>query len=588
EAVELLRDRATAVRPEFRISEANWDAVTRLCAELDGLPLAIELAASRLRTLTVAQAVDRLEDRFALLTGGSRTARPQQRTLRAAIDWSYELCSPAERLLWNRLSVFVGGFGLDAAEYVCAGEGVPPHEVLDILDRLVGQSVVVTIDHEGLPRYRMLETIRQYGRERLAESGEEERLLRHHRDFHLALATRIAERWYGPGQEEALSRLRAEHANLLVALDQDDDPQAPLELAAALCFHWCADGFLAEGRRQFDRALAAAPEPTPARARALYTASWAALLQGDHAVADRWLDEADELGEQLGDPIVRAHVTGLRGTSAGLGGRLEEAVRLYERALAAHKAIEGGAAAVLVLFELTMALTRLGDARAAETGRQAVVLAEAHGERWGRALALWALGYDAWMRGDPEESLVLTRSALEIERGFNDHIGAALMLELFSWITASRGEYARAGRLLGAVGGLWRNIGADVSAFGPLKAECHARCEETVVRALGPAAYERALAVGGGYDSPALAIGYALGTDAEPAAPATDANPLTRREQEVAALVAQGMSNRQIAATLVLSPRTVDGHIENIRAKLGFGRRTQIAGWWVANQGPTT
>jgi predicted ATPase len=305
DAVELLQDRATANRPDFRITDANWDTVTRLCAELDGLPLAIELTASRLRTLTVEQAEDRLEDHFALLTGGSRTVRPQQRTLRAATDWSYELCSPAERMLWNRLSVFAGTFALDAVEGVRAGEGIPRQEVLDLLDRLVGQSVVLPTEEDGLPRYRLPETIREYGRQRLAESGEEELLRRRHRDFHLAFAERIADGWYGPGQEEALTCLRAEHANLLAALAYGDDLQATLELAAALRYHWCAGGFLAEGRRQLDRALAAAPEPTPARARALCAASWVALLQSDHRAADRWLAEAGELGEQRLDRVVR-------------------------------------------------------------------------------------------------------------------------------------------------------------------------------------------------------------------------------------------------------------------------------------------
>ncbi|MFD8219970.1 ATP-binding protein, partial [Streptomyces sp. NPDC059697] len=171
EAVELLTDRACAVRPGFRITDANWAGVSRLCDELEGLPLAIELAASRLSTLTVDQAVDRLGDRFALLTGGSRTARPRQRTLRALIDWSYELCGPAERLLWNRLSVFTGGFCLEAAEDVGAGEGIDRREVLDLLERLVAQSVVPPAEQEGLPRYRLLETIREYGRGRRPRGG---------------------------------------------------------------------------------------------------------------------------------------------------------------------------------------------------------------------------------------------------------------------------------------------------------------------------------------------------------------------------------------------------------------------------------
>jgi predicted ATPase/DNA-binding CsgD family transcriptional regulator len=587
EAVELLRDRASAVRPGFRITDENWDTVTRLCTDLDGLPLAIELTASRLRTLTVEQAVDRLEDRFALLTGGSRTARPRQRTLRAAVDWSYELCSPAERLLWNRLSVFVGGFALDAAEGVCAGEGIPSQEVLDLLDRLVVQSVVLPTEHEGLPRYRLLETIREYGRERLAASGEEERLLRRHRDFHLAVAERVAEGWYGPGQEEALTRLRAEHANLLAALAPDDDPQAALALAAALRFHWCAGGFLSEGRRQLDRALAAAPEATPARARALCAASWVALLQGDHAVADRWLAEAGELGERQDDLVVRAYVLGLRGSLAVFQGRLAEAVPLFERAVVAQTKAEGEASAAFVLFQLAAVQMHLGNPRVAETGRQAVVLAEAHGERWARAHAMWMLSCDAWRREDREEALALIRAALEIERGFNEPLSAALMLETLAWLIASHGEYERAGRLLGSARKLWRELGGEISAFGPLMADYHTRCEQSVVRALGPEAYERALAIGGGHDSPGRAIDHALDTGgAEPAVPAAAPGPLTRRELEVAALVARGMSNRQIAARLVLSLRTVDFHVGNIRAKLGFRTRAQIAGWWVSTQGP--
>ncbi|WP_307835272.1 ATP-binding protein [Streptomyces adelaidensis] len=592
DAVELLRDRTTAVRPEFRITDGNRAQVRRLCDGLDRLPLAIKLAAFRLRTLTVDEAVNRLEDRFALLTNGSRVARPHQRTLRALIDWSHELCTPAERLLWNRLSVFADDFGLDAAEAVCAGDGIGRDEVLDLLDRLVAQSVVLPTEHEGPPRYRLLETIRQYGRERLAESGEEEGLLRRHRDFFLALAQRLADRWCGPGQQEGLVRLRTEHANLLAALDCGGDPQAVLALAAALRFHWCVGGFLGEGRRQFDRVLAAAPEPTPARARALWVAAWVAVLQGDLAAAHRWLDEAGELGERLDDPVACAYVQSLRGSSALFRGQLEEAVSWFEGAVAAHTALDEGAGTVFTLFQLTAAHTARGESRAVETGRQAVALAEANEERWGRAQALWALGHAAWARGDEEEAMALSRLSLEAQRGFNEYVGAALALALLAWVTASGGDHERAGRLLGAVRTLFRDIEASPELLGPYTTEQHARCEEAVVRALGPAAYETALAEGGSHRGPDEAIAHALRTEPEPTAaapaPATApaASPLTSREREVAALVAKGMSNRQIASALGRSPRTVDGHVENVLAKLGFGSRAQIASWWTANQAP--
>ncbi|MEU9880913.1 ATP-binding protein [Streptomyces phaeochromogenes] len=588
DAVELLRDRTTAVRPEFRITDGNRAQVLRLCDGLDCLPLAIELTASRLRTLTVDEALSRLEDRFGLLANGSRVARPHQRTLRALIDWSHELCTPAERLLWNRLSVFADDFGLGAAEAVCAGDGIGRGEVFDLLDRLVVQSVVLPCEREGLPRYRLLETIRRYGRERLAESGEEQRIRRRHHAFYLALAERIADGWYGPGQLESLTRMRAEYANLRAALDQGGgEPQATLALAAALRFHWCEGGFLGEGRRRLDQALAAASGPTPARARALWVAAWVAVLQRDHEAAYKWLDEAAELGERLADRVVCAHVTGLRGTLALFGGRLEEAVSLLEEAVAAHKGTDEEIGAVYALILLATAQSHLGDPRTTQTCRQAVALAEEHDERLVRAHAQWTLGYDAWMRGDLKEAALMIRTALENEHGFTDYLRVALMLEQLAWVTAAGGDHQQAGRLLGAARALWQDIDTTISTFGPHMAEQHAQCEEGIVRALGPAAYEELLVEGGNHRCPDDAIAFALRTEHEPTVTAAAPSPLTRREREVAALVAKGMSNRQIASALGRSPRTVDGHLENILAKLGFGSRARIASWWTANQAPT-
>jgi len=585
EAAELLRERTAAVRPGFEVTGVNAAAVARLCTGLDGLPLAIELAASRMRTLSVQQVADRLEDRFALLTGGSRTSLPRQRTLRAAIEWSYELCVPAERLLWNRLSVFVGGFALDAVEQVCAGEGIAGHEVLDLLDRLVAQSVVLPADAEGQPRYRMLETIRQYGRERLVECGEEDLIRERHRDFFLALAERIAESWCGPGQQEALARLRAEHPNLLIALACGGDAQATLALAGALRFHWCAGGFLGEGRRQLERALAAAPDPTPARARALWVVAWVAV-HGDLAAAEQWLDEADELGRRFEDPVVCAYVQGWRGTAALLRGQLAEAASRQEAAAAAHLALGEGTGAILALFQLALVRSRLEDPRATQAARQALALAQERGERWGRAHVLMVLADDAWARGDREASAALIQTALHAQEGFNDYVVTALMVELRAWSTADSGDHQRAARLLGAVRSLCHEIGTTIAAFGPHLVKDHALCEEALVAALGQAAYEKALADGGRYDNPTRAIAYALATGTEPAAPQTAPSLLTRRELEVAALVARGMTNRQIATALVLSPRTVDSHIQNTLTKLGIRRRAQIATWWAANPVP--
>ncbi|MEU1514929.1 LuxR C-terminal-related transcriptional regulator [Streptomyces sp. NPDC005811] len=585
DAIELLRERAVAVRSDFQVTDANRAAVGRLCADLDGVPLAIELAASRLRTLTVGQVTDRLEDRFTLLTGGCRAARPHQRTLRAAIDWSWDLCTETERLLWSRLSVFAGGFTLDAVEGVCAGDDIAPGEVLDLLHRLITQSVVLITDTEGLPRYRLLETIRQYGWERLTAAGDEGRLVLRHRDFCLDLAQSIDGRWFGPGQAEDLARLRADHANLLAALDREGDPRVRLTLASALRYHWCAGGFLGEGRRQFDRALAAAPERTPVRARALTFAAWVAQAQGDPTTAERWLDEADALGEQLDEPAVRAWVRGLRGLTAQYRGRIEEAVSGYEGAVAAFTALGDEREAGSWLSAVAQAQAYAGHARAVETGRKAVAVAEAHGERWGRAHVLRALGYRAWVCGDVETAGALTRDALECMRGFDDYAALGLTLEHLAWVTASAGEHLRAGRLLGAAGTLWRHLGTSVSAFFPQVIGHHQRCEETVVGAVGRAAYARALAEGSRHATPVQAVDLALSVAGEPVTPAAPGR-LTGREREVAELVAKGLSNKQIAATFGRSPRTVDNHVQNILAKLGFAGRSQIATWWTANQPP--
>lgn len=274
-------------------------------------------------------------------------------------------------------------------------------------------------------------------------------------------------------------------------------------------------------------------------------------------------------------------------------GHMEEALLHIEQAVAAYAALGDQVGLVSWRCALAIVQTVCGDERAPETGRQALAAAEAHGERWARAHLLMVLGRRAWALGEQAEAKELTLSALGTLRGFSDAIGVAKMVEQLAWITASDGDHPWAGRLLGAARSLRHDAGTTVAAGDPRDEEYHAHCEAAVLDALGSAGYEQALADGAAVGGPAEAIAYALDTDTdtdtgtESVAPPAAASPLTRREQQVAALVARGMTNRRIAAELVLSPRTVDGHVDRILTKLGFSCRAQIAAWWAANQVPT-
>ncbi|MCF1592288.1 ATP-binding protein [Streptomyces muensis] len=589
DALELLADRVAALRPDFCLTPANRSSAARLCADLDGLPLAIELAAPRLRTLTLDQLVTRLEDRFALIVGRDRAVTARHRSLRALVEYSYELCSPSERLLWTRLSVFVGGFTLDAVEEVCVGEGIATAEVLELLEGLVTQSVVFTCERDGLPGYYMLESVRLYGAERLTGTVWGARLRQRHRDFYLALTARLADTWCGPEQAESLARLRSEHRNLREALESCDDPQAGVQLAAALYFHWYAGGFLGEGRRILYRVLAAAPEPTAARGRALWIVARMALIQADRSAAQRYAEEIAKVAEHEDDLVLLACLQDLRGALAQFDGHLEAAASHYEDAAATFAELRDEFHVIVTLGRLALVRAVLGDPRAADTGRRAVATSEAHGERLGRGLALGALAYEAYTRGDREAVLELIRNALGMQQGFNNHILVWQLLEILAWSLASRGDHLRAGQLLGAAHALARQSNTEFGA-APYLTEGHTECEKAVLQVLGPTAYAEALAEGDRYDNPVEAIGFALSVARDCGdAPAALASPsLTRREREVAGLVSEGMSNRQIAARLGFSPRTADRHVENIRAKLDFRCRAQIAVWWTQSQVPTS
>ena len=584
DAVTLLLDRAASAVPGFRLTADNHAAVARLCQALEGIPLALELAAVRLRALSASQILERLTDRYALLSTGSRSAPSRQQTLRACIDWSFQLCSAAERTLWARLAVFSGGFELDAAEGICADDQLSRQTILDLIAALVDKSILIREEHGVHIRYRLLETIRQYGQERLHEGGELTVWRCRHRDWYAELVAQVASDWISPRQAEWLARLRRDHANLRAVLDlcisDPEETVTGLRIATTLEYYWVLREHMSEGRHWLDLALAFETGPEKVRARALQVDAWLATLQRDTEVAVVMLDEAEALVRRAGDAVGLASVTLTRGLAAMFQGELAQAIGLLEQVVPVFRAAGELTEEVCAFFLLGLAAGLAGDAGQADLWLgQCLAMTEARQECGFRSYALWALGLVAWRQGDSRRAVVLETESLRIKIGLDDRLGIAFCFEALAWIAATERQAERAAVLLGAAEPIWRGIGmafATIPAFSAYRAE-----GETAARRIGERAFQTAFRRGAGL-SLEEAVAFAVDDKTQgPPSPSsgTDAAKLTRRELEIAELLAQGLSNREIANKLVIATRTAEGHVEHILSKLGFTSRAQIAAW---------
>lgn len=585
EAVRLVVDRARALVPGFAVTDDNRAAVVQLCSRLDGMPLAIELATARFRSLSVEQVLGRLDARFTLLTGGARGDLAHHRTLWALVDWSHDLCTSAEQLLWARLSVFPGSFDLDAAEAVCADAELPVNEVLDVLDRLVAKSIVTAEPHGATMRYRLLVTMREYGTQQLGEGEDRAATKRRHRDHYLAQTDRMVRDWCGPNQPLALAALREDHPNLIAALEWSvatagEESQAA-RLASLLRYHWIAGGRLSDGRRWLERILGLVVDQSPERGAALWVAAWVCLIQGDRDRAEELLEECRTIAGVLEDEVLAAHAAHWTGLRHAFSGRTGEAIDHYRVAIVVFERHGLDAPAATALFQMGMAQTYEDQhAAALETCARVLDLSERHGEQWCRAYALWVTSVSQWHRGDPDAAARAGKAALELQRAFQDGICIALTVELLAWLAHDSSDDERSAELAGAAASVWAQIGTSIEAFGPkIHAESVAVAAD-VDRQLGASLAGRRRASASGVTrlgAVELALGHRAGQDA-----ATQECPLTPRELEVAGLVAQGLTNRTIADRLVISPRTVDGHVERIFGKLEVNSRSQIAAWVAA------
>jgi predicted ATPase/class 3 adenylate cyclase len=446
EAVGLFLERATAANSNFQLTAENGAAVIEICARLDGIPLAIELAAARVRMLSVEQIASRLDDRFRLLTGGSRAALPRQRTLRALVDWSYELLQETERMLFRRLSVFAGGWTLEAAETICGGDGLPPDDVLDLLMQLIDKSLVIADEQAGQERYRALETIREYARERLAEAGETHTVQERHHDWFIGLAEQATPEGY---DTQGLASVGHEYDNLRAALRwaiESGDSERALRLAGGLWSFWSVRGFYTEGRAWLREVLALdergpAQHGTVARARALQAAGHLANCQGDYSAAAALLEESRTIAEELDDQTALGASLHLLGNLAIGQGELEQAGELFTEARALNRRSGNRAAEILNMLQLAEVAFQTGDtAQSHALGEEVLKASRERGQKWGVARSLHVLGRVAAAEGDFSRAASLHQQSLAIQQELGDQQGQVRSMAALARAALGQGD----------------------------------------------------------------------------------------------------------------------------------------------------
>ena len=667
EAIRLFAARAAGARPGFTLTKDNTASVARLCRTLDGIPLGIELSAARVRALSVEQIADRLRDRFQLLDSGDRTAPPRQQTLRATVDWSYELLDEAEQVMLRRLAVF-SGWNLDMAEQVCSDAAFPADAVLDLLISLIDKSLVV-LDGEaaGDARYRLLDTIREYALERLVAAGEESRLFLRHRDCILELVEDTARRMFRRGDPPWPVRLAiyrrgiAEFGNFRIALATSlshGHTDEGLRLCAGLLNMWVPHGDQREAATWFDRFLVqegGAVSPR-VRGRALAGRADIAFDLQDYDTLLRSAQQSLEISRACGDDFTVPTALRTLGQAALRAGRFADGITLIEEAIEAADAAGNDWEAGLTRAAQAAIAVRQSRLKSAQRSYEAALEVLSDNNRWGVAQIQYGMGtlarargdadmavrhfedaaeifreVDAWpeiarclagvgwvalARGDLDLARARLAESLRISEACGQRLGIARGLEAFAALAAARQQPEQAALLAGAATQLRESLGQPTSLGSRIE-----ELREMARGRLGAAA-AAALFAEGREMTAEDAVGYALGSHIEtagglpaaaglPGAPGLaaapglpgvpghtgakdpsrpgeaawadparrSASPLTAREHEIVVLIERGLSNRQIADELVISPATAARHVANILSKLGFTSRTQIASW---------
>ncbi|WP_181774329.1 LuxR C-terminal-related transcriptional regulator [Amycolatopsis pittospori] len=580
ESVRLFVDRATAVAPSFRLTEEDTEPLIRLCRRLDGLPLAIELAAVRARALSLRQLADRLDQRFSVLSKDRRGRPERHETMRALIDWSHELCTGPERLLWARASVFSGSFDLDAAEQVCSSGELPCERVLEVVDGLLDKSLLLREEYPGGVRYRMLESVREYGADRLSEAGDTAGFRKRHRDWFAELACRYATEWLDTDQLGWIGRLRREHPNLRVALDYcteaPEDAVVGLRMLRDVKEFWIVRGLNTEGRMWVRRLDEAATPGVPERAHGLWLSGFLALVQGDMDAYRSMMDRADDEAA-AGDELAAAYVLHVRAYAALIGDDMPEAARLFGAAITLFRVHGDEGGELWAGYNYGLAVWLDGDI---ERGRavlaESVERCERRGEVFWRGWALWSRAAAEYLQGDLSVASRCCEQILRLHSRVDDRVVVGFTLTVLAGCAARTGRPDRAAILQGAAMNVWRTVGAwptRYEAFSePLQADT-----DVVTAALGWEVAVKDFTEGAAMTT-GDAIAYAL-EERSPEPKKQTAQVLTKRETEIAHVIAEGLTNQEIADRLGIARRTVDTHIDHILTKLGYSNRVQVATW---------
>lgn len=593
ESVRLFVQRARYRNPAFVLTRQNAAAVVEICGRLEGIPLAIELAAARVG-FSVHEIASRLDDSLKLLTTGNRTATPRQRTLRGALDWSHDLLSEPERVLFRRLSAFAGGWTLKAAEVVGSGDGIAELEVLDLLSQLVDKSLVLAeVDEDGTVRYRLLEPLRQYAQDMLRKSDETKIVQLRHACWYLELVEKARGCLQGPEQASWVRLMQKEHANAQAALSWslEAEPETALRLTAALGYFWYRYGRVIEGRHWLEAVLAQTGGVESAtRAKTLRLAGVLSEESGLYERAEKLHEHGLTLYRRLENGEgVAASLTSL-GALAYAVGDLERAVMLTQESLVIKRELGDERALMSSRNNLGEMMQKTGElAKAQALFEENLESEEILGDEWGTSVSRLNLGILAFEQGDPDRSEKLLLEALHAFVRLGDEDASTECLDSLAGAAGTRGERVRAATLFGAAEAAREELGTPIR---PVDRDRHERLVAASQRGTGEKVWASAWSAGRAMSlrqatEYACALEATLPSSIGDVATSERSYPsLTQREREVAHLVAQGFTNRRISEELSISERTVTTHVGRILKKLGLGSRSRLAAWTTEQVNP--